>query len=83
VGGAAAIIDPAVYRGDREVDLAMSQLFGGFSRAFYEAYDAAWPVDAGYEERRDVYNLYHLINHLNHFGSSYAGGVASILRRFT
>jgi fructosamine-3-kinase len=80
--GRAAVVDPAVYRGDREVDLAMSELFGGFSPSFYDAYNASWQIDRGYEGRRDVYNLYHLINHLNHFGSGYAGQVAGILRRF-
>lgn len=81
-GGRAAIVDPAVYRGHREVDLAMSELFGGFSSIFYSAYNAEWEVEAGYRDRRDVYNLYHLISHLNHFGSSYAAQVAGILRRF-
>ena len=81
-GGRAAVVDPAIYRGHREVDLAMSELFGGFSSAFLEAYNSEWKVDSGYRDRRDVYNLYHLINHLNHFGSSYAGQVTSVLRRF-
>jgi fructosamine-3-kinase len=80
-GGEPALIDPAVYYGHREVDLAMSELFGGFPKSFYDAYDDAWPVEEGYSERRDVYNLYHLINHLNHFGSGYAGQVTSILFR--
>jgi len=80
--GRGAIVDPAAYRGDREVDLAMSELFGGFSSAFYEAYEACWQLERGYEKRRDIYNLYHLINHLNHFGSAYAGQVGEILRRW-
>lgn len=80
--GGAALVDPAAYRGDREVDLAMSELFGGFSAAFYDAYNETWRVERGYQDRRDVYNLYHLINHLNHFGGGYAGQVAGILRRF-
>jgi fructosamine-3-kinase len=80
--GQAALIDPAAYYGHREADLAMTELFGGYQSRFYEAYKAAWPLEPGYAERREVYNLYHLINHLNLFGSSYAGQVASILRRF-
>ncbi|ARA91714.1 fructosamine kinase [Rhodothermaceae bacterium RA] len=80
--GTAALIDPATYYGHRETDLAMTELFGGFEAGFYEAYREAWPLEPGYEARREVYNLYHLINHLNHFGSGYAGSVASVLRRF-
>ena len=80
--GWAALIDPAVYYGHREADLAMTELFGGFSDRFYHAYREAWPLESGYEERREIYNLYHLINHLNLFGSSYAGAVTSILKRF-
>ncbi|MEZ4698982.1 MAG: fructosamine kinase family protein [Rhodothermales bacterium] len=81
--GRAALIDPAVYFGHREVDLAMSELFGRFDPGFYAAYAEAWPLEAGYPERRDLYNLYHLINHLNLFGGGYAGSVAAILRRFS
>ncbi len=80
--GMAALIDPAAYYGHRETDLAMSELFGGFQRRFYSAYNEAWPLDPAYSDRRDVYNLYHLLNHLNHFGPGYAGSVVSILRRF-
>ncbi len=80
--GQPAIIDPAVYYGHREADLAMTHLFGGFAGEFYDAYKEAWPLEAGYDKRRDIYNLYHLINHLNHFGSSYAGQVERILKRF-
>ncbi len=82
VQGRAALIDPAAYYGHREADLAMTELFGGFDAAFYTAYCEAWPLEPGYERRRDLYNLYHLINHLNHFGSGYAGSVAQILRRY-
>jgi protein-ribulosamine 3-kinase len=81
-GSRAALVDPATYFGHREADLAMTELFGGFDRRFYDAYRAAWPLESGYEERREVYNLYHLVNHLNHFGGSYAGGVERTLRRF-
>jgi len=75
------LIDPAVYVGHREVDLAMSELFGGFDRAFYEAYERAWPLEPGYPERREIYNLYHLLNHLNLFGAGYAASVERALRR--
>jgi fructosamine-3-kinase len=80
--GEAALVDPAAYYGHREVDLAMTELFGGFDEAFYQSYRAAWPLEPGYEERRSIYNLYHLINHLNHFGGRYAGSVASTLQAF-
>lgn len=69
--GTPAIFDPAVYRGDREADLAMSELFGGFPESFYAAYRLAWPLDAGYETRKTLYNLYHVLNHFNLFGSGY------------
>ncbi len=80
--GRAALLDPAVYYGDRETDLAMTTLFGGFDPRFYAAYQAAWPLEPGYTERQALYNLYHLLNHLNHFGQSYAPAVARTLRRF-
>jgi fructosamine-3-kinase len=69
--GAPVLFDPATYYGDREADLAMTQLFGGFGRAFYDAYQSAWPLDPGAGTRRDLYNLYHVLNHLNLFGGSY------------
>ncbi len=69
--GSPAIFDPATYYGDREADLAMTELFGGFSPGFYRAYDAAWPLDSGYATRKNLYNLYHILNHLNLFGSGY------------
>ena len=65
------IFDPAVYYGDREADIAMTELFGGFPRDFYSAYNMAWPMDAGYETRKTLYNLYHIINHFNLFGGGY------------
>lgn len=80
--GAPWLIDPATYVGHREADLAMTELFGGFSPSFYDAYQAAWPLEPGYPERREIYNLYHLLNHLNLFGGSYAPSVERILRRF-
>ena len=76
-----ALIDPAVSVGHREADLAMTELFGGFAPAFYDGYREAWPLAAGYAERREVYNLFHLINHLTH-GPGYAGAVDAVLRRF-
>ena len=69
--GEPAIFDPAVYLGDREADIAMAHLFGGFDAAFYRGYEDEWPLPAGHEARRDLYNLYHIVNHLNLFGGSY------------
>lgn len=71
--GDPVIFDPAVYYGDREADIAMTELFGGFGRNFYAAYREAWPLDAGYPARKTLYNLYHILNHLNLFGSGYHG----------
>ena len=73
------VFDPAVYYGDREADLAMTELFGGFPREFYDAYDASFPRPAGYEKRKHLYNLYHLLNHLNLFGGGYLGQVQATL----
>lgn len=73
------VYDPAVCYGDREADLAMTELFGGFPPEFYAAYDADYPLAAGYETRKHLYNLYHLLNHLNLFGSSYLGRVKTTL----
>ncbi len=70
-GGTPVIFDPAVYYGDRETDLAMTGLFGGFSENFYHAYQEAYPLDAGFKTRKILYNLYHILNHLNLFGGSY------------
>jgi protein-ribulosamine 3-kinase len=72
VDGAAVIFDPAVYYGDRETDLAMTELFGGFGEEFYCAYHEAYPLDSGYTVRKTLYNLYHVLNHLNLFGGAYA-----------
>lgn len=80
--GTAALIDPAAYYGHREADLAMTELFGGFRPSFYEAYRSEWSLEPGYDIRKEVYNLYHLINHLNHFGAGYASSVRSTLQRF-
>jgi fructosamine-3-kinase len=65
------IFDPAVYYGHREVDVAMSELFGGFSPAFYQGYQSVWALADGYAERKMIYNLYHILNHFNLFGGSY------------
>ena len=70
--GSPVLFDPAVYFGDREADLAMTELFGGFDRQFYDAYQSAWPLDPGYPTRRQLYNLYHILNHFNLFGGAYA-----------
>lgn len=75
------LFDPAVYYGDREADLAMTRLFGGFGSAFYDAYQAEWPLPEGWESRVDLYNLYHLLNHFNLFGSGYLGQVRTSLAR--
>jgi fructosamine-3-kinase len=69
--GRGALFDPAVHRADREVDLAMARLFGGFPTSFFEGYGETWPLPAGHEDRRDLYNLYHLLNHANLFGGTY------------
>jgi fructosamine-3-kinase len=80
--GAPAIIDPAVYYGWAEAELAMTALFGAFPAAFYRAYEEIHPLEADYHDRFPIYNLYHLLNHLNIFGRGYLGQVQAILRRF-
>ncbi|HVN43065.1 MAG TPA: fructosamine kinase family protein [Steroidobacteraceae bacterium] len=75
------VFDPAVYFGDREADLAMTRLFGGFGRAFYEAYASEWPLDAGAEARVALYNLYHVLNHWNLFGGGYGAEAAGMIDR--
>ncbi len=79
--GTPTVFDPAAYYGDRECDIAMSELFGGFPTTFYDAYRAAWPLHLGYETRRDLYNLYHVLNHANLFGGSYIRQSAQMMRR--
>ena len=79
--GAPVIFDPAVYYGDRETDLAMTQLFGGFGPRFYQAYAATAPLPPGAELRRELYNLYHVLNHANLFGESYARRARSMIER--
>jgi len=79
--GDPVIYDPATYYGDREAELAMTELFGGFSPDFYAAYQEAWPVDPGYRIRRELYNLYHVLNHLNLFGGGYGSQAQGMMGR--
>jgi len=87
IGGGSALFDPAVYRADREVDLAMARLFGGFPAAFFKGYEQEWPLPAGHRQRVDLYNLYHLLNHANLFGGSYwqqsAASIQALLRHWS
>jgi fructosamine-3-kinase len=78
-GGEPVIFDPAVYFGDREADLAMTMLFGGFGPEFQRAYAAEWPLHDGFAQRCDLYNLYHVLNHLNLFGDAYLHRAESML----
>jgi len=80
-GGEPVIFDPAVHYGDREADLAMTELFGGFGADFYAAYREAWPLDAGYPLRRTLYSLYHVLNHANLFGGGYVGQARAMIGR--
>jgi len=79
IGELPVIFDPAVYYGDRETDLAMTRLFGGYGQAFYEAYDREYPIDPGYARREPLYQLYHVLNHLNLFGPAYSGRAQSLI----
>ncbi|MGR9072508.1 MAG: fructosamine kinase family protein [Gammaproteobacteria bacterium] len=79
--GEPVIFDPACYYGDREADLAMTELFGGFGAGFYSAYNAVYPLDRGYALRKTLYNLYHILNHLNLFGGGYHGQAQSMIDR--
>ncbi|MEQ8542162.1 MAG: fructosamine kinase family protein [Coleofasciculus sp. D1-CHI-01] len=69
--GEPVLLDPATYVGDREADIAMTELFGGFPAAFYRGYNQVWQLDSGYKQRKTLYNLYHIINHFNLFGGGY------------
>jgi len=80
--GSPLVIDPAVYYGHREMDLGMSQLFGGFDVRFYEAYQRYFPLEKGWQQRLDYCNLYPLMVHVNLFGGSYTGSVKAILKVF-
>ncbi|MCC3591802.1 fructosamine kinase family protein [Microcoleus sp. PH2017_28_MFU_U_A] len=79
--GEPVIFDPATYWGDREVDIAMTELFGGFSPAFYRGYNEVWLLDSGYEKRKTLYNLYHILNHFNLFGGSYESQANQIINK--
>ena len=79
--GNPVIYDPAVYYGDRETDLAMTELFGGFSHDFYASYQAHFSLDKGYATRKILYNLYHTLNHYNLFGGGYASQAGSMINR--
>jgi fructosamine-3-kinase len=70
--GEPVILDPATYYGDREVDIAMTELFSGFPAAFYRGYNEVFPLDEGYAQRKTLYNLYHILNHFNLFGGGYS-----------
>lgn len=76
------LIDPAVYYGNREIELAFTKLFGGFNQSFYDAYQATNPLEPGYEERFKLYQLYPLLVHLNLFGKTYLPGINNILKHF-
>jgi fructosamine-3-kinase len=75
------IFDPATYYGDRETDIAMTELFGGFTTEFRASYEACWPLDSGYETRKLLYNCYHILNHLNLFGGGYAAQAENLILR--
>lgn len=79
-GGEPVVFDPAVYYGDRETDIAMTKLFGGFGRGFYAAYEETWPLARGNEERTALYQLYHVLNHLNLFGATYLGRAEGLIK---
>ncbi|MFM6121912.1 MAG: fructosamine kinase family protein, partial [Sphaerospermopsis kisseleviana] len=81
VDGEPVIFDPATYFGDREVDIAMTELFGGFPPAFYQGYQEILPLDQGYEQRKTLYNLYHILNHFNLFGGGYASQANGMIER--
>ena len=80
--GRAVIMDPAAYAGSLEADLAMTALFGGFPESFYASYREVTPIDPSYRDRKDLYNLYHLLKHLHLFGTGYLYSVLSVLRRY-
>ena len=79
--GEPVIFDPAPYHGDREADIAMTELFGGFGSEFHAAYNRAWPLDAGYARRKTLYNLYHILNHANLFGGGYANQAQGMMEQ--
>jgi fructosamine-3-kinase len=80
--GDACLIDPAVYYGHREADLAMTKLFGGFSQSFYDSYNDTFPLSEGWKYRENIYMLYHVLNHLNLFGSGYYAHALSLMKYY-
>jgi len=80
--GIAWIIDPAVYYGHREIELSFTRMFGGFGVEFYDAYEETWPLEPGFEDRVDIYNIYPSMVHVNLFGQSYLSGVARVLKKY-
>jgi fructosamine-3-kinase len=80
--GWVCLIDPAVYYGSREAELAFTRLFGGFNAAFYDSYMETAPLEKGFEERIEIYNLYPLLVHVNLFGSGYLSGIEKVLKKF-
>ena len=81
-GGYAVLIDPAVYNGHREIEMSFTRLFGGFDRIFYESYQNEYPLEPGFDNRVDIYNVYPNLVHLNLFGNSYLGGVERVISLF-
>jgi protein-ribulosamine 3-kinase len=80
--GRACLIDPAVYYGNREADLAMTKLFGGFTKEFYSSYNEFYPLQSGHDYRENIYKLYHVLNHLNLFGSGYYQQALSLIKYY-
>jgi len=80
--GEPVLIDPSVYFGNREIEIAFTTLFGGFDSEFYESYEDVWPLEPGFDQRRDIYNLYPLLVHVNLFGGGYISQVEHIISRF-
>ena len=79
IEGEPVILDPATYWGDREVDIAMTEVFGGFPAAFYRGYNQEWELDRGYQQRKTIYNLYHILNHFNLFGGGYGSQASRMI----
>lgn len=80
--GEPVLIDPAVYYGHREAEFGMTTLFGGFDQTFYSAYQESWPMLEGWEQRVEIYRLYHVLNHLNLFGASYHAQCVEIMKKY-
>jgi fructosamine-3-kinase len=81
--GQPVIIDPAVYYGNREIELSFTKMFGGFDRQFYSSYMEHYPLEPGFEDRVDIYNIYPHLVHVNLFGPSYLGGVTPVIRKYS